>query len=91
MAQMCLRTGELDLDLQGQIALKTSKFCVIPCECNNFEPFGILTLTFKVKLGLETLKCFSLTFIKHSTFFNLNFQLELFIKHLNFSDGFKNW
>ena len=27
-----LKTGDLDLDLQGQLALKLS---VIPCECNN--------------------------------------------------------
>ena len=39
---MVLKTGDLDLDLQGQIGLltsivseKTCKFCVIPCECNN--------------------------------------------------------
>ena len=29
-----MKTG--DLDLQGQIGLETNKFCVIPCECNNF-------------------------------------------------------
>ena len=31
---MCLKTD--DLDLQRQIGLETSKFCVIPCECDNF-------------------------------------------------------
>ena len=30
------KTGDLDLDLEGQIGLGTKKFCVIPCECNNF-------------------------------------------------------
>ena len=34
MSQMCLKTGDLDLDLQGQI--ETYKFCLIPCEYNNF-------------------------------------------------------
>ena len=34
MFQMCLKTDNLDLDLQGQIGLET--FCMIPCECNNF-------------------------------------------------------
>ena len=29
---MGLKSGKLDLDLQGQIGLET---CVIPCECNN--------------------------------------------------------
>ena len=33
---MCLKTGDLDLDLQGQIGLEIQIFCVIPCECNNF-------------------------------------------------------
>ena len=36
MCQMGLKTGDLDLELQGQIGLETEKFCVIPCECNNF-------------------------------------------------------
>ena len=36
MSQMVLKTGDLDLDLQGQIGVETIKFCVIPCECNNF-------------------------------------------------------
>ena len=35
----------LDLDLQGQIGIETYKFCVIPCECNNFELLGILPLS----------------------------------------------
>ena len=34
MSQMDLKTD--DLDLQGQISLKTEKFSVIPCECDNF-------------------------------------------------------
>ena len=34
MSQMGLKTG--DLDFEGQIGLETKKFCVIPCECNNF-------------------------------------------------------
>ena len=29
-----VKTGNLDLD--GQIDLKTKKFCAIPCEYNNF-------------------------------------------------------
>ena len=36
MSQTGLKTGDLDLDLQGQIGLETLTFCVIPCECNNF-------------------------------------------------------
>ena len=36
MCQMGLKTGDLDLDLQGQIGLETKNFCVIPCECSNF-------------------------------------------------------
>ena len=36
MSQMGKKTGDLDLDLQGQIHLETIKFCAIPCECNNF-------------------------------------------------------
>ena len=36
MFQASLKTGGLDLDLQGQIGLETEKFCMIPCECNNF-------------------------------------------------------
>ena len=36
MSETGLKTGDLDLDLQGQIDLETIKFCVIPCECNNF-------------------------------------------------------
>ena len=36
MSQTGLKTGDLDLDLQGQIGLETIKFCVIFCECNNF-------------------------------------------------------
>ena len=34
MSQTGLKTG--DLDLQGQIGLDIKKFCVIPCESNNF-------------------------------------------------------
>ena len=34
MSQTGLKTG--DVDLQGQSVLETNKFCVIPCECNNF-------------------------------------------------------
>ena len=36
MCQTGLKTGDLDLDLQGKIGLETKKFYVIPCECNNF-------------------------------------------------------
>ena len=36
MYQTGLNTCDLDLDLQGQIGIKTKKICVIPCECNNF-------------------------------------------------------
>ena len=36
MSHMILKIGDLDLDLQGQIGNETKKFCVIPCECNNF-------------------------------------------------------
>ena len=42
MSQVGLKTGDLDLDLQGQIGLKTKKIYVIPCECNNFRTMGIL-------------------------------------------------
>ena len=34
---MGLKTGDLDLYLQGQIGLETEKYCVIPCVFNNFE------------------------------------------------------
>ena len=36
MSQTFLKTGDLGLDLQGQIGLETIKFCVIPSEYNNF-------------------------------------------------------
>ena len=36
MYQMGLKTGDIELNLQGRIGLETEKFCVIPCECNNF-------------------------------------------------------
>ena len=36
MCQMGLKTGDIDLDLQGQIGLGAKTFCVIPSECNNF-------------------------------------------------------
>ena len=39
MSLRILKTGDLDLDLQGEIGLETQKFCVIPCECNNFWNF----------------------------------------------------
>ena len=35
MSNTILKTGELELNLQGQIGLETQKFCVIPCECKN--------------------------------------------------------
>ena len=35
MSQTGLKTGDLDLDLQGQIGLETKQFCVIPCGYNN--------------------------------------------------------
>ena len=36
MSQTGLKTGNLNLELQGQIGLETKKICLIPCECNNF-------------------------------------------------------
>ena len=36
MSQIGLKTGDLDLNLQGQIGLKSKNYCVIPCECNKF-------------------------------------------------------
>ena len=36
ISQIGVKTGDLDLDLQGQIGLETKQFCVIPCEYNNF-------------------------------------------------------
>ena len=33
---MGFKTGDLHLELQGQLGLEAKKFCVIPCECNNF-------------------------------------------------------
>ena len=36
MSQTGLKTGDLDLDLQGQIGLETKKNFMIPWECNNF-------------------------------------------------------
>ena len=36
MSQIGLKTDDLNLDLQVQIGLKITKFCVIPCECKNF-------------------------------------------------------
>ena len=36
MSQTDLKTGDLDLDLQGHIGLETEKICVIPGGCNNF-------------------------------------------------------
>ena len=42
MSQTGLKTGDLDLDFQGQIGLETKKFCATPCECNNFLTVGIL-------------------------------------------------
>ena len=36
MSQTGLKTGDLDLYLQGKIGLESKKFCVIPYECNNF-------------------------------------------------------
>ena len=36
MSQTGLKTGEIDLDLQGQIGLETKTFFTIPYECNNF-------------------------------------------------------
>ena len=31
MSQAGLKTGDLDLGLQGQIGIETKKFCVNPC------------------------------------------------------------
>ena len=38
-SQMGFKTGDLDLD--GQIGLLTSKFCVISLNATSFEHFGI--------------------------------------------------
>ena len=36
-SQIISKTGDLDLDLQGQICHKSSNVCVTPpCECDNF-------------------------------------------------------
>ena len=32
-------TGDLDLDLQGQICNESLNACTISCECDSFEPF----------------------------------------------------
>ena len=48
---MGLKTGDPDLDPQGQIGLETIKFCVIHCECNNFWNF-----TFKLEVCIDHLK-----------------------------------
>ena len=44
---MCLKTVDLDLDLQGQIGLENKKICVIPCDQNatTFEPWGFYLQT----------------------------------------------
>ena len=44
---------------------------------------------FQGQIGLQTSKIFILT-VKHSTASNFIFQLEMFFKHLNVSDGFEN-
>ena len=36
MSHTGLKTGDHDLNLKGKIGVKTLKFCVIPCEGNNF-------------------------------------------------------
>ena len=36
---MSLKTGDLDLDLQGQIGLETYKFCVIFMNATTFNPW----------------------------------------------------
>ena len=51
---MCLKTGDLDLGLRGQICLETYKFCVIPCECDNF--LIVMNFTFKLELCIDLLK-----------------------------------
>ena len=45
---------------------------------------------FQGQIGLQTSKIFSST-VKHSTASNFIFQLEMFFKHINVSDGFENW
>ena len=45
---------------------------------------------FQGQIGLQTSKIFILT-VNHSTASNFIFQLEMFFKHLNVSDGFENW
>ena len=37
---MCLKTHDIDLDLQGQI--ETEKFCAVPC-ATTFEQFQLQT------------------------------------------------
>ena len=51
MSLRILKTGDLDLDLQGEIGLETQKFCVIPCECNNLWNF-----IFKLDLYIDPIK-----------------------------------
>ena len=48
MCQTGLKTGDLDLKLQGQIGLETKNFCVIRGKIPTFP-----TLTFKVKLAFK--------------------------------------
>ena len=50
---MDLKTGDLNLDLQGQIGLETYKLCVIPCECDNFRT--IRNFSFKLELCIDHL------------------------------------
>ena len=45
MCQTGLETGDLDLDLQGQIGLETKKFCVIFVNATTFEPWGFYLQT----------------------------------------------
>ena len=45
---------------------------------------------FQGQIGLQASKLLILT-VKHSTAMSFIFQLEMFFKHLNVSDGFENW
>ena len=64
MSQTDVKTGDLDLDIQGQIGLETKKFCVIPCEQQllnhgNFTMQQLLNcfnFTFKLELCIDHLK-----------------------------------
>ena len=49
-----------------------------------------LELDLQGQIGLQTSQIFILS-VKHFTASNFTFQLEMFIRYLNISDGFENW